>query len=814
MVVTTRRGAGISAPREDDNDSSSDNASIPARTPPVQRRQPASRTPATLRPLREPTPSNANLSKRKRGPSGTPNAPQHKRRRVSSDAADTIEVAVGEDDNVDAAINATSARSAHRLEIHLPSSRGPRESRGVNPTEVVPEPSTTVVPGRRLRARRIKRGINSVEILGAFGPPSPRKSRRDPAVSHILEERPESDSDRRLARHGNHVARTAVEEVLTGAETPRSAGSPELQSSAVRSRPARPAFDVYEVPEDDDAEPTNFATVRGTRTKNNLEISNGDKSNKSQARQPRSSQRNDKVSLIREDLSEPVVRALHRPEPRRFTLPGNAPRLMDEGNRELVQYGNGRQVNQIAEKEPERPREREETEETDETDETVDETDESESDEEEEQRKMGDIQVRPCANNDDIISVYSDHLRSISKLMGRSGWTGAGRRWMAELYANMPAFGVYPPIRTRLGKCIFKSLSCLKDELDEVPNALDLDEQYQYLAEHQLDLNAAISSVDKAVRKVERLSNTRLPKRMINDLSKCVIPMLVLVMQTSFAVGVRQPDAVVNDSLPKEGVFTWTTVQYLLGTLGWLSRLQKCLNPPSNDNPEQAGQQYDFEDPKHNHEKLAVMVRKFIQQIRHQVDNFNARADANRERYEEEQRIKRMKEQDRRIKEQNQREAEEELALARLEEEKFRLSMQKVTSQVRPLAERFRRATSHWQPAQVSQPRPQPSNPSTWTLSHRGPRSQSVGSSVPRPPPGGGQRAPQFRPTPPSPELGYPPWPEEETEWLLSELRRPDRERDCLDVWAETLERSPQEILGEKRRLERTGRYRSPTQQR
>ncbi|EAQ84898.1 hypothetical protein CHGG_08912 [Chaetomium globosum CBS 148.51] len=781
MVVTTRRGARISAPREDDNDSSSDNASIPARTPPVQRRQPASRTPATLRPLREAAPSNANLSKRNRVPNGTPNAPQQKRRRVSSDAADTIEVALGEDDNVDAAINATSARSAHQLEIHLPSSRGLRESRGANSTEV-----------------------------------SPRESRQDPAVSHILEERPESDSDRRPARHGNHVAGAAAEEVSTAAETPRSGGSPELQSSAVRVRSTRPVFDVYEVPEDDDAEPPNFVAVRGTRARNNVEISNGDKPNRSQARQPQSAQRNDQVSLIREEQSEPVARALRRPEPRQVTLPGNAPRLMDEGNCELGQYGNGRQVNQITEKEPERPREREETEETDETDETVDEdeTDESESDEEAEQRKMGNIQVRPCTNNDDTVSVYSDHLRSISKLMGRRGWTGAGSRWMAELYANMPAFGVYPPIRTRLGKYIFKSLSCLKDELDEVPNALDLDEQYQYLVEHQLVLNAAISNVDKAVRKIERLSNTRLPKRIINDLSKCVIPMLVLVMQTSFAVGVRQPDAVVNDSLPKEGIFTWTTVQYLLGTLGWLSRLQKCLNPPSNGNSEHAGQQYDFEDPKHNHEKLAVMVRKFIQQIRHQVDNFNARADANRERYEEEQRIRRMKEEDRRIKEQNQREEEAELALARLEEEKFRLSLQKVTSQIRPLAERFRRATSHWQPAQVSQPHPQPSNPSTWTLSHLGPRSQSVGSSVPRLPPGGGQRAPQFQPTPPSPELGYPPWPEDETEWLLSELRRPERQRDCLEVWAETLERSPQEILGEKRRLERTGRYRSPTRQR
>ena len=480
-------------------------------------------------------------------------------------------------------------------------------------------------------------------------------------------------------------------------------------------------------------------------------------------------------------------------------------------------------MNQTVDRELVRRQEREHTErtdETDETDETVDEeTDESESEEEAEQRKMKDIQVRPYSNDEDTISVYSDHLRGISKLMGRSGWTGAGRRWMAELDANMPEFGVHSHVRTRLGKRIFKSLTRLKDELDEVPNAMDLAEQYQYLAGHQLILNDAISEIDKEVRKVESLRNTKqLPKRMVNDFSKCIIPILVLLMQTSFAVGVQQPDAVVDDSLPREGVFTWTTVQYLLGTLGWLSRLQTCLNSSPSGSPEDgAGQQYDYEDPKQNREKLAVIVRKFIQQIRHDVDSFNARADANREQYEEKRRIRTMKEQDRKIKEQNEREEQVELALAKQKEERFWLSLQQVTNQShpRPLAEKFRKATSHWiRPAEISHPRPQPSNPSTWTLSHRRSQSRSVDPSMRRPPPGAGQRAPQSRPDPPSPELGYPPWDEGETAWLLGELRRPDRQRDCLDVWAETLERTPQEIMAEKRRLERTGEYRSPTRQR
>ncbi|KAH6842789.1 hypothetical protein B0I37DRAFT_203823 [Chaetomium sp. MPI-CAGE-AT-0009] len=806
-MVTTRRGARSYAPRE--NDSSSDNESIPARTPPAHRRTPASRTPVTLRPPRGPVPRNASLSKRKREPSGAFNAPQKKRRRLASDVANTIEVQ-GEDDNVDAAINATSGRPAYRLEIRLPSVRGPEESGNVNSVEDIRETSTTGVPGRRLRAKRLKRGINSVEIFDASDSQRPRKRRRGPDAPHVIMGTPEPDSDTGPAEHRNDVAESAVEEVPAGPESLHPGGSPELQSSAAKRRPARPLVHVYDVPEDDDSELPNLAAIRRT-TVTNLEASNRGVSNTRQARQPRSPQRNDRLPFVREEQLEPATPVPLRRELHQAVVPGGASRSLDEGDFELVVYGNRRQANQINDGGSERPQNRGERKETDDMDDTdnVEETDESESDDEGEQRKMDDIQVRPCVNNEDTITAYSGHLTDISKLMGRSGWTGAGQRWKAQLYASMPEFGVNPHIRTGLGKRIFRSLSCLKDEFDEVPNALDLTEQYQYLAEHQLVLNATISGVDKAVRKVESLTNTRLPERLVNDLSTYAIPMLVLVMQASFAIGVRQPDAVVDDAPSREGVFTWTTIQYLLGTLGWLSRLQKCLTAglsvPSGGSLEyRARQRYDFEDPTQNRQKLGVMVKKFIHQIRQEVDSFNVRADANQERYEEEQRIAEMREQDRKIREQRQREADEELALARQEEEKFRRSIQQVTNQVRPLAEKFRKATLHWfAPAQSIQPRTQYTNPSVGTSSHRESR---AGHTAPQ--------SRQTRPASPSPELDYPPWPEDDTEWLLGELRRPDRESGCLDVWVETLERSPEEIMAEKRRLERTGRYRSPTRRR
>jgi hypothetical protein len=56
----------------------------------------------------------------------------------------------------------------------------------------------------------------------------------------------------------------------------------------------------------------------------------------------------------------------------------------------------------------------------------------------------------------------------------------------------------------------------------------------------------------------------------------------------------------------------------------------------------------------------------------------------------------------------------------------------------------------------------------------------------------------------------YEPWPQDEVEWFLDELGKPDRGRDYLEVCAETLDRPVEEVRAERERLRRLGVYRSP----
>ena len=58
--------------------------------------------------------------------------------------------------------------------------------------------------------------------------------------------------------------------------------------------------------------------------------------------------------------------------------------------------------------------------------------------------------------------------------------------------------------------------------------------------------------------------------------------------------------------------------------------------------------------------------------------------------------------------------------------------------------------------------------------------------------------------------LDYLPWPEDEVEWFLDELTRPNRRRGYLEVCAEALERPLEEVRTERERLRMSGRYQSP----
>ncbi|KAK4044318.1 hypothetical protein C8A01DRAFT_42981 [Parachaetomium inaequale] len=791
-MVTTRRRARPPSPADDHG--SSDDASIPARTPPVRRPQLAPGTPATLRPSREPATGNTSLAKRKRGSTTAPDGPQQKRRRPAPDA-DTIEVqGEDDDDDVDAAIDATSARSTPRVEILLPSVRRPQDLDRATFTRVPSEPSTTTTTGRRLRARRLKRRINSVEVFGTLDSSRPEGRKHGNAVRGGGRETPEPE-------HRGHSDESAEEDVPT-AKSPEILGSPELQSSAAKPRPAKPrpakpSVDVYKFPDDNEPELPNPALDHRPKTINNLEALTRRKTTRRAPRRPRSPQRNARLSLIREEEQSPSANPTPpHPGTRQIVAPGPGPGddllVIDEEDRELVEYRNGSEAAHSTDGEQELENEKE--------------TDDSGSDEGAEDREMAGIQVRPYVADEHTISVHSLHLNNISQIMGRSGWTGAGGRWMVKLRDTMPDFGDEPPARTKLGKRIFRFLGLLKDQLEEVPNAMDLDGQSRFLAKHQEPLNRAMSSVDKAVGRIEAIGSQAVgdrASRTVKDLQTCVIPMLVLVLRTSFAIGVKEPDAVVSDSVPPEGVFTWTTVQYLMGVLAWLARLQRLL-PSDEDADSDVPRQHDPESAAQNLRKVGVMVKKWMQQLRLAVDKFNEQADIIRDRHEK-------KERDRKIKQQKQKKEEEELALAWRLEQAYLLSLAQLTTKPRPMAQKFHKATAHWTVSSPSSSQhtaaTQRSDPGSGTLTTLGQaRSRSSGASRLLFPPAALQQQPAL--PPPAPE--YPPWAEDETEWLLDELQRRDRRPNHLDVCAETLERSLEDVRREKARLERRGLYRSP----
>ncbi|KAK4100496.1 hypothetical protein N658DRAFT_497242 [Parathielavia hyrcaniae] len=783
-MVTTRRGARSSAVKHASSSGETSTESIPHQT--IRRRAPAA-TPATLRPSRDPTVVIANAFKRKRGPSAASDLPQQKRQRQVAKVQDSIEVQ-GEDDDVDAAISATSTCRTAKFEVVLPTFRRPRKNDDSTSTKAPLEHATSTTTAPPLGAKRIRRHIQSVEITG--GPLHPHGHRRGlgNAIGDADRETPRPDS----RPHSPQLKDHAVEE-RRKEELAESLGSPELQSSALKRRSAKPLGDVYDLPEDEDSEATSPAPVPRPKTINGLGLRSQPQLARRTERTLPAPQQRGELSPLREEERTPP----RNPAPSKYPPP-----LGDNEAHELVQRTNGPdQVQQ----------ETDESEESNESGDGQDTDDEAHAEDRRAQvpRRPGfvGIQVRPYVPAEPTIAVFSDHLNNMSEIMGRRGWTGEGRTW-GPLFSTLEVED-QPPARTELGKILLGSLAILKDLLDEVPNAMDLAGQSRFLSEHQQDLQTAMSKVDRAVSNIESLPVR--PDALMEHLSKCIIPMLVLVLRHAFALGTKEPDAVVNDLAADEGTFTWTTIQYLMFILGWVARLLKVLTPeasePEDNNPiSRFSRPYSVNNEKKNRELVDVMVRKWKQQLRASVDGFNEEVDAIRDRREKARGDARIK---------AAREAGEAAVLGRdrQQEMAFASSIQEITSRPRPMAEKFLKALHQSafslpssQAATVTE-RSTPST-STGTATSTGSRpSYSSAASRVLPPPAPPQNAVRH------PALAeYPPWLEEDVEWFLLELRRPGGDsRSNLEVCAETLGRTLLEVRMEKERLRGLGQYRSPS---
>jgi hypothetical protein len=375
--------------------------------------------------------------------------------------------------------------------------------------------------------------------------------------------------------------------------------------------------------------------------------------------------------------------------------------------------------------------------------------------------------------------------------------------------STTPDSGTIGPARTDLGKMCLELLGHLKDRLDKVPMAVDLSTQSRFLDERADVLNEALTSVEEMVTSVcDTAQVTRdesFRTALSEDLSSCILPMVVLVLRSSFVIGSTEDHDEDSLRLPAIGVFTWSTVQYLLWITGWMARLYslqgKLQPPPAQQATGQGGPTLS-----RSHDKFKTMLGKWREHLRSVVDDFNEQVDRDRDR-------KMKKEKDEAIKK-----AKQELEMREREQSdrQFQLcvlSVQRVLSQPGPLAEMWYKDTQN--PERLTLPASQVHNSritsnggraraGTQGLDRRSatlPRSSSSLSIQP-PAPLQRQRAP------PSPELGSLPWTEDEIDWFLKELQRPDRNPYYLSECTETLDRTRDELLRMEEWLKRTGRYR------
>lgn len=694
-----------------------------------------------------------------------------------------------EDDNVDAAINATKIGSkSNIIAVELPSSRGPPNPREVPPPEA---------PPTRFRARRFKPGVSSVEIFNHEISPLKAQKRR---LSRTVPESPPSAQPPRPAPNGKGKGKA----VSRRSESPdQRQGSPELQSSALKRRHRRRPRDVYDVPGDEEEEegepPSPLAPQR-------LRPARGKARAPKKSRRERHFAQSKRLSSIREEQnsgpggtpSSSAAAARQAPAQRR--PPGRAAALGRDHERS----------NAFVEDEEDEEDEQHSDEDVEEDEEAEEDEEHSDEDVEEAQLSVL-IQVLPYNPSHRPISVSSDHLDNMLGTLGRVGWTGEGPAWSANLRRlSEPGFGGRPPARTKRGRRLFESLSSLIDELEEVPNALDLAGQAQCLEAGQAVLNSAMSSVNDAVNTAETsaaaaaahvASPTDSPFliALVDDLSVYIIPLLVMSLQAAFSIGVAQPDAESSEFIHADGTFTSTTVQYAMWISAWLSRLEALLpkpNPPEDQVQNRNPPPYDPDDRVQNRERFGTMLRKWNQHLKAAVREYNENADRERD-------IAAKQQKDAAVRAQRERQKREQLGRDMDQQAVFLEWVRNVGTRPRPLAEMFHRTVAHWPQVAAAPAAPLHQDWAQQELGWSSPaRSQTAGRAsrlfLPPPPP-----SPPQQPQPPSESEAYPPWPQDEVDWLLGELARPDWGPGQLELCAETLDRPVAEVRMEMERLAR-----------
>lgn len=788
-MVTTRSRARPSAPGDDD--SSAGVFDIPAET--SRRRLPANGASATLRPSRDSVSNATHPAKRRdNAPDSSTTRPRKRPRQISKDIVESIEVEA-DDDDVDAAINATNPR--HRP-IAVVLSTAPSRAGGIREDE--PAAATNVhaeasngagTRATRTRVRRLNRHVKSIEVIGEL----PR-SRHRKATLAVVEETPEPEHDLPLAGD-EHYAEEDDDGILTRARSPdQPYGSPELQSSALKRRPANYVVDVYNLSDDEVLEPPSpIPTAQHRRANRGSGFSIRSRSSRGRFRR-RDFPRNARLSDIRE---EELSKRSAVDRGGGFAEKGGVPT-------------SGQGAHGFEESEQS---ESEETEGTDESDSGL---------------HSIILPISLYTNSARIIRLSGLPLRAMSQTIGRIGWTGRGRRWQAELARlSLSASLERSPARTGLGRYGVAAIARFMEVLDEVPNAMNLSVQSRELLQRAEELNMSMTGVNKVVAKIGAAladsnrppaNRARFRQELVNDLCSYLIPMLVLALYISYATGRGVPDAETGHSPPDEGVFTEATATIVQRILGWLHDLDSVL---SNRTAPRDDHTRDFENLEQNRAAFRRDLEACNRQVQDAVDTFHEQVARDRDIAEKERR-------DMKLREARRRREEEQFAANRQKLDQCLAQLQDRAKQPRHNELLWQRSLQNRQPfysrsstaplrSTTTVATPSRTSTTSSTTAFGGPHS-SVSS---RPSQGLLQPQPVSHariPPPPSPspslssseEEEYPPWDDEDREWFLDQLNRPGRKSGYLHECAEALDREVDDLRREKERLARSGRYRSP----
>lgn len=365
---------------------------------------------------------------------------------------------------------------------------------------------------------------------------------------------------------------------------------------------------------------------------------------------------------------------------------------------------------------------------------------------------------------------------AMHQIMGRVGWTNRQKNWARHLAPGATGSEHGTPGTTSYGRQMFQYLTNLNRALNKIPKAPYFAKQAKYLVAHDAEHRKMFLETKKLLTKIreerlapigdsDRRANGDLEQRrgMVHDILHYLMPMLVLIVWTTFSLGGVEHDAEGHTMLSEEGTFTDITLGYVVKFSHWINDLMVTLELELSVRP--------FEDDSAVGKKEKDRAREsFRDALDHWFLEFEEAQEAVDELATGGERRARQLEEDLRIKEALRREELKQEAETERRWREMAASTQRIARLPNPLQEKWERATGESQ------------TPTASTSSGRSERALSTEARA---------------------AMQYPPWPIEDRLWLMGELRRvkgvfrrhngqPGDEE--MQFFADTLERPVEEV--------------------